>query len=646
MPHNDGPHYPIHPFKQLPDCIHDSKDLYIPGQSMSCEDLYQKIIFTRIYFVIIILNFIFVTWTTCWFIYRNVSAQTPTFGSSQQPNSISRQWQAYSLKKRGLFGTTLGAIGHLIFSTCALLCQALFTTYTCDIYLWGPTLGFYIWTYALFWRTIRLHLLIRMSELQQRFGRRTSADIPLEQDPDYKWFVRHRGALNFKLRYQLYIFIASLVVFFIVVAVVEVFGLGSISSHHHCEFYYGNYVMIGMVVFFFIVVVPFIVWYLRNDEDAHGIRRELWATMAVGVPCFILCILWQVLFPYPTVTRPAGVRGNFGPANWLVIVTTTSHIMSIVLPLFKTLSFKKQRRPSFGFKKIAEQGKRCPQFPRDEHGCSAYPLGASWVDLHNIDSLATLDTSIKQLELTSESLYQALSDPTMLKVLQSWAVKDFSVENVLFYDHYLHLVRGVKQRQLAKSEKKHQLQEDNHMLNQDKELLKAHSDPSQSSSSASFRSTFSLARPSVDILNTPLAADQIPELLDFYMTFFADQAPLQVNISYRARRAIDTMFSPIFGKKLIQGGKNATVIPSSLSTCTAATEIAYFDPIQQYQSGFLSSAPISECTSPETPKISPTISESNLHITLQVFEQTRKEVFWNIFSGLFPKVVEAYNKEK
>jgi hypothetical protein len=80
-----GPHYPLHPFKRLPDCINDSKDMHIPQESMSSEDLYQKIIFTRVYFILVILNFIFVTWATCWFIFRNVSTQIPTFYSSQQP---------------------------------------------------------------------------------------------------------------------------------------------------------------------------------------------------------------------------------------------------------------------------------------------------------------------------------------------------------------------------------------------------------------------------------------------------------------------------------------------------------------------------------------------------------------------------------
>jgi hypothetical protein len=574
------------------------------------------------------------------------------------PNNVSRQWQAYSLKKRGLFGTVLGAIGHLIFSTTALFCQVLYATFTCDIYLWGPVLGFYIWTYAVLWRTIRHHLLIRMSELQKRIGRRTSNDAPLEEDPDYKWFVRHRGALYFKIRYQLYIVLASLTLFFIVVAVVEVFGLGYTSSHHRCEFYYGNYATMGIVVFFFTVMVPFIVWYLRNDADAHGIRREIWVTMAVGVPCFILCILWQVMFLYPTILKPAGVRGNFGPANWLIIVTTTSHIMSVVLPLFKTLSFKKPKRPSFSLKKknVSKQSKRNSLIPVDDSGSgSNHPLDDSWVNLYQTETLDTLrtsvDTSIKQLELTSESLYQALSDPTMLKVLKSWAVKDFSVENVLFYEYYLRLVQGVEQ-QLSRSENPHHQQEQDFLSRQDKELLAIPDDPSQSGGSTSNRSTITLARPSSDILNTPLAPEQIPELFDFYTTFFADQTPLQVNISYRARKAIDTLFLPILNKKPAQSDINTTIIPSFLRKCTIAdtAEIDCFDPIQLYKTELLSSAPASECTSPvisiEKLIISPTVNESSLHVTLEVFEQARKEVFWNIFSGLFPKIVEAYHREK
>ncbi|KAI7906324.1 uncharacterized protein BX663DRAFT_406223, partial [Cokeromyces recurvatus] len=180
-----------------------------------------------------------------------------------------------------------------------------------------------------------------------------------------------------------------------------------------CDYSLGNHIILYAVVVFFVVVIPFIFWRLKGDADAHGIRREIWVTMGMGIPCFIIFVIWQTLFKPPTGSNPAAsMRGIFGPSNWLVIVTTTYHIMTVVVPVFRKLTMTELSLP------IRRQS------------------------ISIIDSSSVGDQEeLMMLELTTDSLESALRNPLMLKVLQTWAIKDFSVENILFYDRYLHLAQ-------------------------------------------------------------------------------------------------------------------------------------------------------------------------------------------------------------
>lgn len=546
---------PLNPFMPLPDCDNSVDSFDVP-EGIPCNDLHSKIIALRVYLALIIFNSIFVITSTGYYIYRNVSAKwaqtsEPTIHLTDQ--IISKQWQTYSLKKRGLFGTVLGAFGHLLFSTSVLLYQVIVTSFTCEIYLWGPLIGFYIWTYAIIWRTLRLHLLFRLNQLQQRF-----VDHTISEDKEYQWFMQHRQRAT---KYHLCMFLLSVTILAIIVVISEV---SSIRAHgpSQCQFFWGNFVVMGMVIFFFVIVVPFIIWYLRNDADAHGIRRELWVTVGIGVPCFIVCIVWQVLFKYPTNSKPAGVRGVFGPSNWIIILTTTSHIMSVILPLFKKLSIDSQARRT-------SNSKKC------RHSAVADDLYSSTPTLPS-----------QKLELTTESLHNALADPYMLRVLQIWAVKDFSVENILFYDRYLHLLQSIE--------------------------------------------------PNNNTLDTPLGVDRIPEVVDFYNTFIAENSPLQVNISHRARSTIDAVMEPL----VHQGHRKHALVEYDLSLSTSSDDPYMHFPLELISRTLPDSKP-SGSYATSLLSLTSTQLVDVPKITLEAFEQARTEVFWNIFSGLFPKVVAA-----
>lgn len=525
-----APDLDLNPFMDLPDCTnisayHERR----PSNILPCDEFYRKIIALRIYFSFIVFNFLFIVSTTLYFIYRNLSANKCYNTRQQDSTDISKMWQMYSLKKRGLFGTVLGALGHLVLSSTVLLYQVIVSFYTCDIYLFGPMVGFYIWTYAIVWRTLRLHLML---QLQQKFMQQSSSSTPIEPES-------FMGRMMMTMSTKQHIALFSIPLFILAIIIVLTETLGTLSN---CSFVYGNYLILALVLFFFVVVVPFIFWYLRHDEDAHGIRQEIWITLVVGVPCCIIFVVWQVLFESPSTARPAGTRGVFGPANWIIIVTTANHIMAVVLPLFKRLSIQK---------------KSCHKNEEDQKPC---------------------------FELTTACLERALRDPRQRQTLQTWAIKDFSVENILFYEKYLELEAS-----------------------------------------------------------PILGKSNLKELLSFYNTFIVDQAPLQVNISYAARSEIDAALGPlchkVYNTSHVQEGERGDGIPEFLQVNDTLDELHL-----RYDLLYSSTTPI-DLTKLKEPKNSGNIenidSSDMSTITLEVFEAAKKEVFWDIFSGLFPKVVAA-----
>ncbi|KAI8979104.1 hypothetical protein BDF20DRAFT_805936, partial [Mycotypha africana] len=223
-----------------------------------------------------------------------------------------------------------------------------------------------------------------------------------------------------------------------IIIIVETTYIRPPHSYHskaRCKYLYGNMLNVAMVVGFFILIVPSVVWYLRRDKDAHGIRKEIMITMGVGTPCLVMTIVWQLVFDPPTRKTPSSIRNIYGPMNWLMVVTTTNHIVSIIWPLFKkipltTLSTRNTSIMDLLLprKKTIQRRQQQQQPQQQQNGLLANQQKSKYDPV---------------VELTTESLTQALLNPKMLRVLQTWAVKDFSVENILFYEKYIEFTQKI-----------------------------------------------------------------------------------------------------------------------------------------------------------------------------------------------------------
>ncbi|KAG0165601.1 hypothetical protein DFQ28_008530 [Apophysomyces sp. BC1034] len=601
-----------HPFSILPNCS-DPMELPKFGQTTIEQDLdiceFSRTAITalRVYFGFSIFNFIYIIATTAAYVYCVVSAQryrhTSIDMSAAQiehtQEEVARSRRRDSLRKRSLFGPCLGAFGHLIFSSGIFVYESFFSIITCDILLWCTLIGFYTWMFALCWRGYRLHFLLRVHDLRQRYLRLSGEEhVERQTDKEYQWFLKNRDFKAIRTRRPVAIYLVSVCIIGATCAVAEHFSIE--SGVGQCQFAWGSYLMMGYVALFFVLVAPALVWYLRGNQDAHGIRNEIMVDVSVGIPCFILYVIWIGVFrAHGLANTNQTMRLVFPGANWILIMTSVGHIVSIVIPLFKYL----RQKPGFA-----------PFRSRE----TSFPLA---------DNLGAQPRDAQEnypLELTTDSLNRVFSDPKMMRVLREWAIKDFSVENVLFYERYLRLVSCV--------------QKNNTTLH-----------------------------PVEKLLTTPITSDLIPDFADFYATFICDNAPLQVNITYKARLRIDNLLGngqvmydvhrPSWKNAMSSLLTAATRFspgpspPSNVVPREEDTEYFFMEDQKTKQDYRLPPASPSPSSTTSVVRMDgesnrttgqESTSEPRQVFTLEIFEEARQEVFWNIFSGLFPRLVEAY----
>ncbi|KAI8371430.1 uncharacterized protein BYT42DRAFT_548300 [Radiomyces spectabilis] len=539
------------------------------------------------------------------------------------PHIISRNYQWYSMRKRSMFGTVLGAIGYFIYSTCLLLFQSFISPVTCDLLLWGTLVGFYTWTFAFCWRAYRLHFLMKLNVLRQRFMRTSN---PLrtnrQYDPDYQWFMENKNFKTIDARRPIAMYITSMSVIIVICAVCEVFA----RQHMECQFEWGNYLQMGCFAVFIVVIAPFNLWYLRGIQDTHGIRNELMLSLTVGFPLFVLYVVWLFVLPPRSPYSWTVARGVYSASNWALLMMATGHTASVVVPLFDITHIIRLILTNLVCHgkcslQESEPVKQQPKNARNQRG---------------------------PLELNSSSLKRALSERETIRLLREWAIKDFSVENIIFFEYYFKLGAEVKKTQITPS-----------FLSVPSTHSPLHLLSKSSTASSSIRES-----PMHDILTTPVGPGVIPYFIEFYETFICDTAPLQVNISYKAKQALDVTFYPFVQKRrrnsalgrpedwdvaaedIIEAEDANMSDKAAFVDFTDADRLSLLNQVDSKRSSSRAISSV-QCHPPPSSRRSTETSESStmdLTLTLAIFDDATKEVFWNIFSGLFPKVVEDSKK--
>ncbi|EIE75420.1 hypothetical protein RO3G_00124 [Rhizopus delemar RA 99-880] len=199
----------------------------------------------------------------------------------------------------------------------------------------------------------------------------------------------------------------------------------AIQVLHRCDPSWGACILLGMFGFFIAILTPFITYLLRDNPDAHGIRTELWIIAFIGFPLFLLyTIFFFKLSPLQSNAK-LYMHRVFAPANCVLFFTAFAHVISIVVPLLQYIPIR-IRVPKYFFKK---------RNFRTNSSTENFDIGR--LAPRQVSSLSA------PLELTMECLERTLMDPYMMSQLQEYAIRDFSSENLLFYEKLLQLEEKV-----------------------------------------------------------------------------------------------------------------------------------------------------------------------------------------------------------
>ncbi|KAI7885483.1 hypothetical protein K492DRAFT_190870 [Lichtheimia hyalospora FSU 10163] len=717
---------------------------------------HQEIHAARIYFAIGIVYAAFVIFSTIMFVvfatsgierpyyqYAMLSATTaPSTISTRKRRRLQRmkllhRWKRNNLRKRSIFGTTLGAIGNLVFCTSVFMSQAFYNDSSCEVYLWGVCIGFYTWFFAFFWRAYRLWFLIRLNDLKARFGgdvlMSSSASmttshsdgdsISLQNDKDYKWFMKNKDGHLLNISRPLVLYILFLIVIIIVCAVIEARGFR--SDVMECEGAWGIYLVISFTAFFLVLVAPITAFCLRKYKDSYGIRNEIMVDIAVGIPCFILTIVWYTIFGQPLVT-PWGeyFKTYFAPRNWLIFFILASHIMTIIIPLLRLSS--RWHHIHHGKAHSSDGSSQPPSLASSTsnlHGNNNNDFN----DRNNTRHSIRRRHRITRLRQTPETLEYLLESPDTNEELMRIAIQDFDSENVVFYKHYLKLVDKLhksvihkRHRSLSSSDVADTSVPRLHRLSSNDTLVvppqRAHCRDSNSGlsgptggpnnpmitivpppcihtvnrlSGSSGQSKKNIKHHST-LISTIAEDDGIydmviqddglaQEFIDLYRTYIVEDAPLQVNVSHRARKDLDDLLLPRIQNTLktdnqsttwkipwsskqqqqhsncgvIESSHTLKEVPSIVSSFSSKSSGSLISRLRLSwcsKSVFPPSLDYNNATVIDMPAATPGTSNneqekpSPLHLTLGMFEPVRNEVFWNIFAGVFPKYVNEFNK--
>ncbi|OBZ83852.1 hypothetical protein A0J61_08098 [Choanephora cucurbitarum] len=456
------------------------------------------------------------------------------------------------MKQRSLLAISMGAAGHLVFSTAILLSEAFDRIVGCQMVLWGVLIGFYTWMYAFCIRAFRLRFLFELNQMSVQHAR-----YDIQDKSKYNRYLSKQRNKGFILTIPYAIYAFTICIIFIVTIPSEMMSL----ARDDCYLQWGIALLISYFALFIGILAPFLLWYLRNCPDAHGIRTEIWINAVIAIPFFVLLVVW---YGFEQTSKPLRIYPYklIGPGNWAVCFTAISHIASVVIPLFE-----------FYF-----ADSNCVTKARKLYNRRRLSVQQSLVE-------SNLDFAYEPVfipELSVRSLEYALTQPSILDQLQDLAIRDFSSENILFYENYLQLFRKCK----------HNFTDD-HSIQHWLKRLSSSTAPNENLEANEF-------------LKTPIPIKLYPDFSLFYETFIREDASNQVNISHRARHMIDKTFTHLY-RHHPELNPTASII---IRTTQDNDDL--------------------DCSGNLT------------ELSLSIFEAARNEVLWNIFNSVYPEFVDMY----
>ncbi|ORX93846.1 hypothetical protein K493DRAFT_302422 [Basidiobolus meristosporus CBS 931.73] len=307
------------------------------------------------------------------------------------------QHDSPAIRYRSITLSVFMVIGNSLVTTLYLGREPTYDQFPCFVNIWVSSVGMPLWLTAVAGRFARLAFLYHFSQAKLVAGQSSQnssthyVDIsPKEKiihSPtlvlDQNWYYKHREKFttNYIVKLISGALALQLALTLLVQAFTTKFQITPTIALGHCLVGWEFIPIYLTSAFYVFVLCPLFISWLRGVHDAYGIKRELMADFTLGVIAFMLYILFAALPALKDVIK------LFPAAHWSVVALMISHVFSIILP--------------------------------------------------TIDAIRGTD---KQSSSSSMASFESmLEDPQQFEIFKRFSLRDFSVENALFYEHMMRL---------------------------------------------------------------------------------------------------------------------------------------------------------------------------------------------------------------
>ncbi|ORX71762.1 regulator of G protein signaling superfamily [Basidiobolus meristosporus CBS 931.73] len=299
------------------------------------------------------------------------------------------QYQSPAIRYRSITLSVFMVIGNSLVTTLYLGREPTYDSFPCFVNIWVSSIGMPLWLTSVAGRFMRLAFLYHFSQAKLVAGSSADHYVDLGSEKptitsaptmvlDENWYYKHRE--KFTTNYIVRLIIGALsfqmALTLLVQAFTTKFQITPTMALGNCLVGWEFIPVYLTSAFYVFVLCPLFITWLRGVDDAYGIKRELMADFTLGVIAFILYILFAALPSLRDVIK------IFPAAHWSVVALMISHCFSIVLPAVNAL------RGGAG-------GSRS-------------------------SSMASFESMVE--------------DPQQFEVFKRFSLRDFSVENALFFE--------------------------------------------------------------------------------------------------------------------------------------------------------------------------------------------------------------------
>ncbi|KAI8917508.1 hypothetical protein DFJ77DRAFT_308205 [Powellomyces hirtus] len=240
----------------------------------------------------------------------------------------------------------------------------------------------------------------------------------------------------------LYILLAVIAITLTYTGVVMSFSrqYGLVPVSYKCQM--GSWEMVPVLISFgsfLLIGCPALCWWLWNDKDTYGIRRDLTVFAIAGTGVGMMYSLEQALVPTGKFYGESTLRLYFGASNWPVIGVAVGHFTSVFFPLLSSYGI----HPLRPFSRLFQRLKRSASRETTSDSGSNEKLEA---EKRKRDNARRERRQRKGgSPAVTWTLFQSvLEDGECFEAFKDFAARDFAAENPLFYQEYKKLMEKVR----------------------------------------------------------------------------------------------------------------------------------------------------------------------------------------------------------